>query len=316
MSKVSFAFAAVFAFSTTAAVAQEGPVIDVHLHSYTEVPPGLSADWADRADARALAGAATAEELMRATLAEMDRYNVVLAVVSGPEASIRAWQQAAPGRFVGGEYLGTDGLPEHSVDELKALVEEGTIGVFGELGLQYQGIAPDDPRLDPYWDYLEASGVPLALHTGLGPPGAPHSFAPEFRVTLGRPSLLEPVIAARPGLRGYLMHAGYPYLEETKAMMYIYRNLYADIGVLAWVLPREEFYGVLRELLDAGLGDRLLFGTDQMFWPGAIGLAIETVEAAPFLSEEQKRAIFYDNAARFLELTEAQIAAHHDAGSK
>jgi len=48
-----------------------------------------------------------------------------------------------------------------------------------------------------------------------------------------------------------------------------------------------------------------------MFWPGSIGLAIKTVEAATFLSDEQKRAILYDNAARFLNLSEEQIAAHH-----
>ena len=94
-------------------------------------------------------------------------------------------------------------------------------------------------------------------------------------------------------------------------MLYIYPSLYADIGVLAWGLKREAFYSALRDLVEAGFEDRLLFGTDQMFWPGALTLAIETVEAAPFLSDEQKRAIFYDNAARFLNLSEEQIAAHH-----
>jgi uncharacterized protein len=294
------------------AIAQRSPVIDVHLHSYTEVPPQMRAEWADRAEARALLAPATAEEHMRQTLAEMDRYNVVLGVVSGSESSIRAWQNAAPGRFIGGAFLGDDGLPEHSVDSLRALVEEGTIGVLGELGLQYAGIAPDDPRLDPFYDYVEAAGIPVALHTGLGPPGGPHSFAPAFRVTLGRPTLFEPVIATRPNLRAYLMHAGWPYLTETKAMLYIYPNLYADIGVLAWALPREAFFSALRELIEAGFEDRLLFGTDQMLWPGALGLAIETVEAAPSLSDEQKRAILYDNAARFLNLSEEQIAGHHN----
>ena len=176
--------------------------------------------------------------------------------------------------------------------------------------MQYEGIAPDDSRLNPYYNYLEASGTPLALHTGLGPPGGPHSFAPAFRVTLGRPTLFEPVIATRPNLRVYLMHAGWPYLDETKAMMYIYPTLYADVGVLAWALTREAFYDVLRELVEAGFGDRLLFGTDQMLWPGAPGLAIETVEAAPFLSDKQKRAILYDNAARFLGLIDEEIASH------
>jgi hypothetical protein len=310
MDKFLIALALLLILSSIAATAQRGPIIDVHLHSYTEVPAGVNAEWADRPDARNLTSPAGAEEHMRATLAEMDRYNVVLGVVSGPEASIRAWHQAAPGRFIGGAFLGEDGLPEHSVDSLRALVKAGTVGVLGELGLQYVGIAPDDPRLDPYYAFLEESGVPLALHTGLGPPGGPHSFVPDFRVALGRPTLLEPVIAARSGLHAYLMHAGWPYIAETKAMMYIYPNLYADVGVLAWALTEEEFYTTLRSLVEAGFGDRLLFGTDQMLWPGALGIAIETIEAASFLSDEQKRAILYDNAARFLNLSEEQVAAH------
>lgn len=298
-------------FTSATLVAQRAPVIDIHLHSYMEVPAGMPAGWADRPDAQALTAPASAEEHMRLTLAEMDRYNVVLGVVSGPEASIRAWQEAAPGRFIGGAFLGDNGLPEHSVDSLRMLVEEGTIGVLGELGLQYQGIEPGDTRLNPYYDYLEESGIPLALHTGLGPPGGPHSFAPAFRVNLGRPTLFEPVIAKRPRLNAYLMHAGWPYIEETKAMLYVYPNLYADIGVLAWALTKEAFYDAVEELVRAGFGDRLLFGTDQMLWPGALGIAIETVEAAPFLTDDQKRDILYNNAAKFLGLSDAEIQRHH-----
>ena len=63
--------------------------------------------------------------------------------------------------------------------------------------------------------------------------------------------------------------------------------------------------------MDAGLGKRLMFGSDQMQWPEAIDDAVEAIESAPFLTEEQKRDIFYNNAARFLRLSEAQIAAHH-----
>lgn len=36
-----------------------------------------------------------------------------------------------------------------------------------------------------------------------------------------------------------------------------------------------------------------------MSWPDAIGLAIEAVDSAPFLTPEQKRDIFYANAVRF-----------------
>jgi hypothetical protein len=48
-----------------------------------------------------------------------------------------------------------------------------------------------------------------------------------------------------------------------------------------------------------------------MSWPDAIDLAVETVKSAPFLSDDEKRAILYDNAARFLHLSEAERTAHH-----
>ncbi len=45
--------------------------------------------------------------------------------------------------------------------------------------------------------------------------------------------------------------------------------------------------------------------------PRTIDVAIKTIEEAPFLSEEQKRDIFYNNAARFLRLSKEEIARHH-----
>ncbi len=107
------------------------------------------------------------------------------------------------------------------------------------------------------------------------------------------------------------MHAGWPYITETMAMMLMYQSLYADIGVIAWVLPTAAVYDFLRQLINTGFGDRLLFGTDQMYWPGAVSVAIEKVRAAPFLTDQQKRDIFYNNAARFLSLSEEEIAKHH-----
>ena len=43
-----------------------------------------------------------------------------------------------------------------------------------------------------------------------------------------------------------------------------------------------------------------MFGSDQMQWPDAIGMAIEVIESVKFLTEEQRRDILYNNAARFL----------------
>jgi predicted TIM-barrel fold metal-dependent hydrolase len=67
----------------------------------------------------------------------------------------------------------------------------------------------------------------------------------------------------------------------------------------------------LRGIVEAGFGKRVMFGPDQMVWPGVIERAIAAVEDAPFLNEEQKRDILYNNAARFLRLSEAEIERHH-----
>jgi predicted TIM-barrel fold metal-dependent hydrolase len=63
--------------------------------------------------------------------------------------------------------------------------------------------------------------------------------------------------------------------------------------------------------VDAGFEQRVMFGSDQMVWPGVIERAIAVIEEAPFLNEQQKRDILYNNAARFLRLREEEIAQHH-----
>ena len=55
------------------------------------------------------------------------------------------------------------------------------------------------------------------------------------------------------------------------------------------------------------MAKRIMFGSDQMVWPDAIPVAINSIRSAPFLTAEQKRDILHDNAARFLRLETAEI---------
>ena len=75
-----------------------------------------------------------------------------------------------------------------------------------------------------------------------------------------------------------------------------------DIAVIDWYIPRKEFYFYLKRLVEAGFSNRIMFGSDQMQWPQSIGAAIETIESADFLTKQQKRDIFYNNAVRFFRL--------------
>ena len=81
---------------------------------------------------------------------------------------------------------------------------------------------------------------------------------------------------------------------------------------MQWYYPRAVFYEHLRKFVDAGFGKRIMFGSDQGEWPGVIGPAIDIIDEAPFLTKEQKADIFYNNAARFLRLSDEEIEAHRE----
>jgi predicted TIM-barrel fold metal-dependent hydrolase len=290
-------------------IAQDrGPIIDMHLHAfgfdeYGNPPPPNEVTGQ-------VPTARSDEAAIRATLDEMQKHNVVLAVASGPLADVQRWKTAGSGRLIGGAYTGPrDPLPD--IASLRRLIQEKKIAVLGELGLQYRGLSPEDPLVAPYFALAEELDIPVAVHTGLGDAGTPYNCCPSFRTSLGNPQAMEEVLFRHPKLRVSLMHAGYPYLAETKAILYIYPQVYVDIAVLNWALPRAEFHSYLKALIDAGFGKRIMFGSDQMIWPDAIGQAIAGVDDAPFLSPEQKRDIFYNNAANFLRLDQGAIDRHH-----
>jgi len=247
--------------------------------------------------------ATTDEELMEQTLAVLMRYNV-RAVTSGPLEQVTKWHAAAPDRIIPATPFKLPSEPEgQPVLELRRLVSEGKVTAFAEVGPQYAGMSPADPALAPYWALAEELDIPVGLHMGEGPPGGRNVEGySAYRVKMGSPLLLEDVLVRHPKLRIYVMHYGSPFVDDMIALLYSYPQLYVDVAQNDWGFPRKHFHAQLRRLIEAGFGKRILFGSDQMIWPDTIGLAIETIQSADFLNEEQKRDIFCRNAARFLRL--------------
>jgi uncharacterized protein len=247
---------------------------------------------------------------MRATLAEMEKYNIVAAIVSGPLEAVEEWRSAAPTRILGSPLFGRPGVEMFgralpTLESLRGPYREGRLKAMAEVTAQYEGLSPSDPALDPYFALAEEFDVPVGIHTGTSFPGTPFSGYPRFRVALGNPLLLEDLLVRRPKLRVFLMHGGEPWRRETVALMQMYPELYMDVAVIDWIGGRDglpRFHEFLREMFAAGLGKRIMFGTDQMRWPEAIGMAIDSIESAAFLTEQQRRDILYNNAARFLRL--------------
>lgn len=71
---------------------------------------------------------------------------------------------------------------------------------------------------------------------------------------------------------------------------------------MTWLIPKTAFDRHLRALIEAGLSKQLMYGSDQMEWPEAISVGIDRIQSAAYLTAEEKRDIFYNNAAQFLRL--------------
>lgn len=292
-----------------------GPIIDMHLHGYTEasfperVPPN---------PATGRPGPGTAREHMERSIEVMRRHHVVLgAICSVPadgRAAMDAWAAYAPDRVLRG-IAPDDPTDFMDPSEYRQLARDGGVDVACEVGSQYVGYSPSDPAYGPYWSIAEELGIPVGIHTGTAPP--PHG--PEFRLRFGNPLLIETMLAEHPGLKVYMMHAGAygPFMDYALMMMGAYPRIYADIGVLTWIPGAGPGLGeFLRKAKTWGVLDRVMFGTDQMFWPEAIELAIERVDGYDFLTVEEKAGIFYDNAARFLGLSEDVVARHREIAER
>lgn len=322
------------------------PILDMHMHARTAAHYGATGlplcapvermpRWDQRRpfgepdDApppcrRPLISPATDSALLRQTLAVMTKHNVI-GMLGGEPALVATWMAAAPGRFIPGLDVRFDAatgamsaatpadapvrpLP---LDSIRALHARGAFTVLAEVMNQYAGLSPDDARLEPLWKLAEELEIPVGIHVGGGGPGEPYAGSPAFRARLQSALTLEEVLVRHPRLRLYVMHGGYPLLDDLLALLFTYPQVYVELSMAANVETRPAFYRYLRGIVEAGYGDRVMFGSDQMVWPGLIEAAVRSINDAPFLNASQKRDIFYNNAARFLRLTDAEIARHH-----
>jgi len=302
--------------SMSAPLWAQGPperVIDMHVHAYP-------ANWVrDVLGARASpgdrlpdppnpitgkrSGAETDAQLRSTILEAMKRHHIVKAIASGPLNIVYQWKAAAPDVVIGSPLFPIPKLaPYPSPDQLRADYSSGRLGALGEVTAIYDGFSPSDMKFDEYYRIAEQMEIPVGIHTGIGIPEASYGCCPGFRIGLANPLNVEDLIVRHPKMKLYIMHAGYPYLDAALALMNAYPAVYADLAAIDWLLPRAEFQAYLQKLMRAGMGKRLMFGTDEIVWPDAFGVAIDNINSADFLTPAQKSDIFYNNAARFLGL--------------
>jgi hypothetical protein len=161
----------------------------------------------------------------------------------------------------------------------------------------------------------EELDLPVGIHMGLGPPGAAYVGYPDYRMELSNPLLLEEVLVKYPRLRLYVMHAGWPFIDEMIGLLYAHPQVYVDVAVINWALSEVEFHNHLRRLVDAGFSDRIMFGSDNMMWSESFQVAVDRIASAPFLTANQRRGILCENAATTTLAPDAQPGGHREERS-
>lgn len=278
------------------------PIIDMHVHTY-ERDARFEARVPNPGDGRPMTVFDGAHHA-RATAAALRSAGVVRAIVAGRTHDTDARLVALdPERLRYGFKVSQ--LPSRDdLAQIRALHAAGKLAMIGEVDYQYEGIRHDDPGLEPLWSLAEELQVPIAVHSGAGPAGIIYKGSPQHREGIGNPVILEDVLIRHPRLKLIVMHAGFPFADDMIALMQAYPQVYVDVGALDWADPAPGFYDYLQRLLTYGYGKRILFGSDQMVWPEGIAQAVARIRAAPFLSAEQRRDIFFNNAVRFFGWTD------------
>ena len=245
------------------------------------------------------------EEYLRA----MDENGVEKAVILGkdygeigdrqgsnlPDEETAAFVKSHPDRFIGFTAV----HPDRGVDINLRRVERAVhdLGLRGIKINPHAGHYPNDERLYPVYEQATKHGIPVMFHTGVKAPSE------GTRVKYCHPIYLDDVAVDFPDMTIIMAHSGYPWVEEAILVGLYAGNVYADISTLPQIegaLGYEVMLPTLRKFILAWGPQRVLFGSDGIF---NLEDTIRAVNSADFLSEEDKKKLFRENAKRVLKLS-------------
>jgi predicted TIM-barrel fold metal-dependent hydrolase len=201
-------------------------------------------------------------------------------------------------RLIG--FMSIDPTQEGWERELRVGHEE--LGLRGiKLLPMYAGFSPDDPKLEPLWQYAEKNGLPVLLHMGT-------TFIAQAPLAFTLPRLIEPVALKHPGVKIILAHLGHPYEGECIVTIRKHENVFADVSALHY--RPWQLYNSLMLAQEYGVWHKLLFGTDFPFT--TVNASIEGIrklndmlEGAklPRLDVNQVEAMIHRDSLKLLGLT-------------
>jgi len=201
-----------------------------------------------------------------------------------------------------------------SMRELERIADApGIVGIG--VGSNFDGVALDDPRLEPVWARISSLGLPVSEHPML-PTFADHLPGYALPIRVGFPfdttlcvtrMIYGGVFERHPELRFIVPHTGSAFiglLERLDHGFHLFHECREHITELPSVFARKNLYydtcSFAKSFIEMALRemgeDRFLFGTDYPY----IVSDPSYIEALN-LSHDQKQKIFSGNAVRLFE---------------
>ncbi|MET8568073.1 amidohydrolase family protein [Streptomyces sp. NPDC004783] len=184
-------------------------------------------------------------------------------------------------------------FPEPGVEAYVGRAVEAGARVF-KAHVQVGAYDPADELLDGAWGLLAEAGIPVVIHCGSGPAPGKHTG----------PGPIARVLARHPRLRLVVAHLGMPEYEDFLDLAERYGEVRLDT-TMAFTDFSERLAPFPRGALSrlAGLGDRVLLGTDFPNIPYPYLHQLRALEGLG-LGDAWLRGVCHDNAARLFGLPE------------
>ncbi len=180
-----------------------------------------------------------------------------------------------------------------ALDEARRLIAAGARGF--KLHPPLQQFEPNDRRIYPFYELVQAARLPLIFHTGHSGIGTGMRGGGGVRLKYGNPMLIDDVAVDFPDLPIVMAHPSFPWQDEAISVCLHKANVSIDLS--GW--SPKYFSPSLVRYADTLLREKVLFGSDYpMIAPERW---LKDFASLP-IRDEVRPLILKENAARLLGL--------------
>ncbi len=170
--------------------------------------------------------------------------------------------------------------------------------------LQLKGLAintarlqmyPYDKKLNKLYEICRIYNKPIIFHAGF-------CLERNALARYSRPSDFEDVLYQYPDINICLTHFGWPWVQETAALLLKYHNAFANTALMNFDSPYQIYHKVFKEdmgeyWVEHNISDKIMFGSDSpRIRPVRSKRGLDSLN----FSSDTLEKIYYKNALRFL----------------